>query len=527
MRLRPLAGVLLALVLAATCVHAQSGVIDLLGSSGAGRNVTTPSAGPPVLAPMSRAVDPAEYTVGPGDALQIVLSGTLTRSWDAMVLPEGALFVPSVGSIPVTGLTLLEARRVVLQRLSSEYRGITLELRLLRPRTLLIFLAGETTRLGPLEVSAASRASEVLSEAMLGPKASRRNIELRRHTAQGDVRIRIDLVRLQLTGRMPQDPPFREGDLIFIPIARQPVSIAGAVGRPAQYEIAPDDSLSTLFTLGGGPVADATDEATFVRFRDDTHADSSSFKVSDVLAGRFNVSLREGDRVFVYYKSRFHYLEQATIVGDVGQPGTYPLAPGGTRVSELVGVAGGFLSTADLASLRVFRSSGLAGDPDPEIDRLAKLSRKEMTTSEYEALLARLTSRREDFRVDWNRLKHEPELDFTLRGGDVIRVDPVVAAVQVDGQVRHPGLVVYQPGRKVDEYVQLAGGFSERALRGQVRVKRSGTGQMMMARDVKALQPGDLVWVPEHGEPETWQHLQTALLLAAQVATVVLALRLF
>jgi protein involved in polysaccharide export with SLBB domain len=444
-----------------------------------------------------------------------------------MVLPEGGLFVPGVGSIPVTGLTLLDARRVVLQRMSSEYRGITLELRLLRPRTLLILLAGETTRPGPLEVSAASRASEVLTDALLSPASSRRNIELRRRTPEGDVRIRVDLVRLRLTGQMPQDPQFREGDLVYFPIARLPVSIAGAVGRAAPYELAPGDSLSTLFTLGGGPAPDATDDATLVRFRDDTHSDSSTFKVSDVLSGRFNVPLQDGDRVFVYYKSRYHYLEQATIVGDVGRPGPYPLEPGGTRLSQLVVAAGGFLPTADLASLRVFRSSGLAGDADPEIDRLAKLSRKEMTTSEYEGLLARLTARREDFRVDWSRLQHEPELDFTLRGGDIIRVDPVVAAVQVEGQVRHPGLVRYQAGRKVDAYVELAGGFSERAMRGQVRVKRAVTGQMALARDVKTLQPGDLIWVPERGEPETWQNLQTALLVAAQVATVILALRLF
>jgi polysaccharide biosynthesis/export protein len=525
MMMRRQAGGVLALVLVASAVRAQGGVIDLLGSSGTARNVTTPSAGP-VVAPMSRPVDPAEYAVGPGDALQIVLSGSITRSWDAMVLPEGALFVPGVGSIPVTGLTLLEARRVVLQRLSSEYRGVTLELRLLRPRTLLIFLAGETSRPGPLEVSAASRASEVLTEGLLGPNASRRNIELRRHLPQGEVRVAIDLIRLRLTGHMAEDPPFREGDLVYVPISRPPVSISGAIGRSAQYELAPGDSLSTLFTFSGGPTVDAADEATFVRFRDDTHSDSSRFKVSDVLAGRFDVPLQGGDRVFVYYKPRYHFLEQATIIGEVGRPGPYPLAPAGTRLSDLVGAAGGFLPTADLASMRVFRSSGLAGDPDPEMDRLAKLSRKEMTASEYEVLLARLTARREDFRVDWNRLKHEPQLDFTLRSGDVIRVNPVGAAVQVEGQVRHPGLVRFQAGRRVDEYVRLAGGFSERASRRQVRVKKAVTGQMMLARDVKTLEPGDLVWVPERGEPEIWHNLQTALLVAAQVATVVLALRL-
>ena len=74
----------------------------------------------------------------------------------------------------------------MLKRLSSEYRGVAVDLRLLRPRTFLVNLIGETSRPGALEVSATSRASEILAESYFGPNASRRNVEVRRRTPQGE-----------------------------------------------------------------------------------------------------------------------------------------------------------------------------------------------------------------------------------------------------------------------------------------------------------------------------------------------------
>jgi protein involved in polysaccharide export with SLBB domain len=526
MSVRHAAGALAALLLFAPGARAQSGVIDLLGAANAGRTVNTPSAGSPGLPAMSAPIDPAEYVLGPGDFLQVVLSGSITRSWDAMVLPEGALFVPSVGSIPVTGLSLVDARRVVLQRLSREYRGVTLELRLLRARSFLVYLAGETSRPGALEVSATSRVSEVLAEALFNGNTSRRNIELRRRTPEGETRLRIDLTRFRLTGYIAKDPLLREGDLLYLPRVVAEASIDGAVARAGRYDLAAGDSLSTLLMLAGGALPDAVEQAVLVRFLDATRTDSLSFRIADVIAGRFDVPLRNGDHAYVYYHPRFHFLEQAGIFGEIQRPGAYPLLPGLSRLSDLVHTAGGFLPSADLASLRVFRASGTAGEADPEIERLSQLSRRDMTASEYEVLRARVTARRQDFRVDWNRVRPGGDLDIVLRGGDIVRVDQVVASVRVEGEVRLPGLIHHEAGRSVLDYVRLAGGFSERASRGKVRVKRAVTGQTILARDVASLEPGDLVWVPERGEPATWQNLQTVLLVAAQLATVVLALRL-
>jgi protein involved in polysaccharide export with SLBB domain len=516
-------GLLAALLLAGTGANAQSPV-DLMGATSGGRNVLAPT-GAPTIAPMSRPVDASEYIVGPGDMLQLNLSGSVTRSWDAMILPEGTLYVPSIGPLSLTGMALAEARKIVQQRLSVEYRGVSVDLRLLRPRTFLVYMIGETSQPGAHEVSATSRASELLTESLFGEAASRRNVEVRRRTPQGETRTRIDLTRFRLTGYLAHDPLLREGDQVYFPRVSAEVTIEGAVARPSKFDLAQGDSLSTLFTLAGGPVPSSTDQAVLVRFVDATKKDSLSFKVGDVLARRFDTLLRDGDRVYVYFQPRYHFLEEANIVGEVQRPGTYPLLPGLTRLTELVHLAGGFLPTADLGSIHVYRSSVPGGGPDPEIERLSQLGRKDMTSTEYEVLRARVASLRGDFRVDWKRVKPGGDLDIVLRGGDAVRVDPVVATVRVDGEVRLPGLIRYEPGRSVEEYVKLAGGYSERAVPHKVRVKRAVTGQTMLARDVGALQPGDMVWVPERGDSQAWQNFQSVLLVATQVATIILALR--
>lgn len=526
MRLLSRAAGIFAALLIATSAMAQSGsgALDLMGAAGAGRNLLTPS-GSQALPAMSGPIDPSEYVVGPGDYLQVNVAGGVTRTWDAMILPEGTLYVPSVGAVNLIGMTLAEARRAVLQRVSAEYRGVSVDLRLLRPRSFLIFLSGETSRPGPLEVSAASRTSEVLIDGLFNPNASRRNVVIRRRTTQGVTELRVDLTRYRLTGRNTNDPLFREGDVVFLTRVTAEVSIDGAVGRAGRYDLAPGDSLGVLLEMVGGPVSESVDRAVLVRFRDPDTTDSLSFSLADVLARRFDLPLRAGDHIYVYYRSRYQYLEQASITGEVLRPGAYPMLSGANRLSDLIKASGGFLPTADLASLRVFRVNSQAAEPDPEIERLAQLGRKDMTASEYDVLRARVTARRPDFRVDWNRVKPGGDLDLTLRPGDIVRVDPVGKSVRVEGEVRLPGLVRYEAGRRVSDYVQLAGGFSERANRGKVRIKRAVSGQTILAKDVASLEPGDLVWVPERGESTSWQNLQTTLLVLAQIATVIVAVR--
>jgi protein involved in polysaccharide export with SLBB domain len=386
-----------------------------------------------------------------------------------------------------------------------------------------VYITGDVRQAGPIEIAATSRLSEALPNSVLITGASRRNVVL--HHRDGTTLVG-DLELFDKTGRYDLNPYLSDGDIIHVPTAVEFVTVHGAVAREGRFELGPADSLRTLLEIAGGPLPSAqAEQCLLVRWKTPSQAESLRFDLDDVYAGRTNPTLRDGDHAFVFFTARFHALEHAGIYGEIENPGVYPLSTGQTRLSDLIKAAHGFLPRADLASVRVFRASKTAGEIDPEFDRLIRLSRAEMTNSEYEILQAKLAARREDYRVDWFRVEKSPELDILLRDEDVIRVDPLFASVRVEGDVRRPGIVEFEARRSVDEYVSLAGGYSDRADRSKIRITRAITGLSLRAQDVQAVAPGDLIWVPERPDVTLWQHLQTLITVAAQVATVVIAVR--
>ena len=137
----------------------------------------------------------------------------------------------------------------------------------------------------------------------------------------------------------------------------------------------------------------------------------------------------------------------------------------------------------------------------------------------------KLAGLREDYRVDWPRVAEDGNLDLLLRDGDIVQVDRKVLSIRVDGEVRRPGIVNYIAGQDIDDYVRAAGGYTNRAWRGKVRVTRAVTGQTLLARNVRTLDPGDFLWVPERSDLTAWDHFSHLLTTLAQIATVVIAVR--
>ena len=212
------------------------------------------------------------------------------------------------------------------------------------------------------------------------------------------------------------------------------------------------------------------------------------------------------------------------IVGEVERPGSYPIVPGRDRLSDLIRWASGFRPQANREAVHLVRESGISTDKDPAFDRLVRLSRNEMTESEYTKLETILAERKNSFRVDWTRLQAGSATDPLLQDADVIRVERFVPTVRIEGQVKRPGLVDYAPGRGLAEYIQLAGGFTERSARNSIRVSRSLTGQIIPARSLRIVQPGDFVWVPERRDVDAWSAFRDIVTVAGQFAVVIFTL---
>lgn len=472
---------------------------------------------------MAGTVNPDRYRVGPGDVFVLEFSGRLVRTVVAEVGPEGVILLPEAGGVRVAGATLAEARARMLERLRREFRDLRIEVVLQRPRSFRVQLTGAVKSPGPITATGSARVGDVVAADMLLPEASRRRIEVRHTDGSAEL---ADLDRLLRLGDHSRDPELRDGDVLHVPPATEFVWATGAFASPGRFERAPDDSLHTLLRLAGGALPSASPTAALWLSWKDGAADSVRVSLADLQNGQGGQPLRDGDRLYLYFVPGYLEQHQAVILGEVQQPGGYPIHEGRTRLSDIVGAAGGLLPGADPSSVRIRRLRARSDEKDPELERLLRLSRNELTASEYEVLRTKLAEMREDYRVDWLALQKGGEaLDVLVRDADLIRVDRLVSMVRVDGEVRRPAILTYRAGLSVEDYVAQAGGLTNRAWRGKIRVTRAVTGQTLLAKDVRQLDPGDFLWVPEKPDVTIWQQTRDVLSALAQVATIVIAIR--
>jgi protein involved in polysaccharide export with SLBB domain len=475
----------------------------------------------PAMVPLAGPIDPDRYRVGPGDVVRLALFGPISRQSNLVVTPEGTLFIPELGALKLAGLTLTQARQLVITRIRGALRGVGVDFQLVVPRTFRIYLTGELRYSGPRLTTAANRLADVLPDTLFTAQSSRRRIEVRSLDGQRWI---ADLDRFRLAGEGRGEPALSDGDIVYVPVASRFVAAWGGVGREGRYELADGDSVGTLLQLAGGFREGAIqDRALLVRWRD-TQRDSQWVALGDAGPAGLGLALEDGDELHVFTRPDFHATDHVDISGRVRTTGSYPIRSGITRLSQVLANAGGVLPDADSASVLLFRARPAAG-PDPEFDRLSRLSRGEMTASEYETFRTRLAGLAPDFRVDIRRSRAGSENDPLLMNGDHVLVSRVVRSVRVDGQVRRPGVVDYVPGRPWSWYVRSCGGLTTRAAHSQVRITRASSGQTLLARETDVPLAGDFLWVPERSDVPGWQYLRDTILVLGQVATVVIALR--
>ncbi|MFM7232671.1 MAG: SLBB domain-containing protein [bacterium] len=515
---RPLPAALLALALVVPGASAQTlrladrAALDAAASAGATAGLA------PV--PMAGPVDAERYRVGPGDVFLLSIYGPLQRETRHTVSVEGLLFMPETGPLEVSGRTLAEVRALVDRRLRGVLRGVGIQFQLVQPRRFIVDLTGEVRLRGPLVVTGGSRLSDVLPDSMLTERSSRRRIEVR--SSDGTVRV-VDLQRFRLAGEDGGDRPLADGDVVHVPVAREFVAAWGGVGRPGRLERGPADSLATLVRLAGGLRADAVlDRALLVRWRVATRAESLWVSLAGALGGP---ALNDGDELHVFVDADHHVSDRVEVVGRAVRTGTYPIQRGVTRLSEVLTVAGGLLPDGDSTAVELHRGRVVGGVADPEFERLSRLSRNEMTTSEYEIFRVRLASLAPEFRVDLRAVVRGGINDPVLRGGDVVVVPDAMRAVRVDGQVRRPGLIEYVPGKPWRYYLDQAGGFAARASRSKVRITRRSSGQTLYVSETGTPLPGDFLWVPERPEVNAWAYIKETIIVVAQLATIWIAIR--
>jgi len=480
----------------------------------------------PALPPLEGAVDPDHYLLGPGDELELALFGRVTARVPVLVNAEGSIYVPNLGHVKIGGLSIVAARAHLTEEFQKRYRGVQADITLLRPRRILIHVAGEVARPGLVELQGPARVSEaVRAAAGLTGGASRRNLLIERAGGSVD---RADLDRYSILGSLADNPYLDDGDVVQVPMSVHTIVVFGEVTRAGTFEFRSGDRLSGIIALAGGTRAGAdTDSVELWRFLSPTESRRLFFSLRTVLADPPGAPedpvLEPDDRIYVRQKPGWHRSATVLVAGEAVHPGAYSIPPQGQKASELVARFGGFTPYADLNGATVFRPDLVPREDSAYVRTLQPGTDSGREDAEFLKARAQASG---TLSVRFRKLvaERDPKSDFDLRDGDLVRVPTRTGSVAIYGAVRRPGAVAYRPGARLEEYVRDAGGYGERADRGKVRVTKRATGQPMRLADASSIDDGDLVWVPERERVSFIKAVGSVTGFLAQVATVYLVI---
>ncbi|HTY58814.1 MAG TPA: SLBB domain-containing protein, partial [Bacteroidota bacterium] len=461
-------------------------------------------------------IDPANYYVGPSDVIAVNIWMTPPVSLVLTVTPEGTLIIPTVGEVRVADTTLAEAKVRILAEVRKRYRFAEATVTLLAPRQIVVSVTGKVLNPGSYVMSSTSRVDKAIEEAnkpRVGQNAgelpsiltssSTRNIALRHKDGRAS---RADITKFFATKEDRWDPYLREGDIIVVPqnfFTKNVIGIYGEVNSPGRYEYVQGDSLKDMIRIAYGFTRWANADSVELSRLDLSGSQMTSRFLDGlaIAAGRApDVPLLPGDRIIVRGKPDRRADYTVEIIGEVEFPGVYPIARGGTRLSQVIRSAGGFTDRAFLASSVVQRRTTAASEV--YLERLESLrGGVPPEDSTYYYLETDLRMRKELVDVDFERLfvKGDSSQDVILQDGDRIVITSPKTSIYVFGQVAIPGNVPFAPGADAAYYIGKAGGFTDRARTGDVKIVKAKTRQWL-APSATTIEGGDYIWVPKEIE---------------------------
>jgi protein involved in polysaccharide export with SLBB domain len=306
-----------------------------------------------VFEPNLRITAPAGYILGPDDEIVILVYGYSETRYSLQINEQGEIYIPNVGPIFISGLTIEQATEKIKSKLASTiYRAINsgqtkVQLTLGKIRSIRITVIGQATKPGTFTVSSLTTLFNALY--LCGgptPMGSYRDIEVIRGN---NVKRTADLYSFLVNGNQEDNIFLQEGDVIRIPYYKNRVKIYGNVKREGKFEMLDNESFSDLLKYCGGFTDDAyRGTVTVIRITD------TEKKMIDVESSQFNTFKPNGSDEYLVRKLQDEYDNRIVIDGSINRPGPYELSPGIT-LKDLIDKAGGLNEDSYTKGVSIFR----------------------------------------------------------------------------------------------------------------------------------------------------------------------------
>ena len=237
---------------------------------------------------------PAEYRMGPGDVLRVVVFQNPDLSLETRLTDGGLVSYPLLGSLRLGGLTVTAAEKLIADGLRNGgfVKQPQVTLLLLQVRGNQVSVLGQVNRPGRYPIEAADmRLTDLLATAG-GTAPTGADLVVVSGQRDGKTfRAEVDLPTLFAPGGRDKDLLIVNGDTVWVD--RQPiVYIYGEVQRPGAMRLEREMTLLQALATGGGLTGRGTEKGVRVHRR---QADGSVKVMEPTMADK----LREGDVVFV------------------------------------------------------------------------------------------------------------------------------------------------------------------------------------------------------------------------------------
>ena len=341
-----------------------------------------------------------------------------------------------------------------------------------------------------------------------------------------------------MSGRVA-DIQLHNEDVLFIPTetelrTNRTFTITGEVMSPGTYEYADNTTIEDLIVMAGG----LTDQASMGkvdvsrRIRDpkatqksNKIAESFTFSLKDglVIDGEQGFVLEPYDVVHVRRSPAYSTARNITVTGEVNYEGGFTLEGKDMRLSDAIAMAGGLTENAYLKGARLVRQL----TDEEKVREQATMEAISELMRERDSIAWSKMNLGNNYVVgiDLEGALKRPgsDKDIILREGDRIFVPEYNGVVKVSGTVMFPNTVFFQAGKGCNKYIDMAGGYGNRARKSKVFIVYQN-GTVGLASKGAKPEPGCEIVVPAKKKRESNFNMAAWATSVASLATMTTAI---
>lgn len=486
---------------------------------------------------------PDTYVLGEGDEVHISIFGSSQTEIHQRIAADGSIQPAGSSKLFLKGMTMAQARKAIQSKLASHYsfREDQIAVTITTARTVQVSIYGEVGVQGGFTLSALNSVFNALAAAG-GPSemGSVREIQLSR----GGKNTKLDLYTYMTKPDAKIQYDIQNGDVIFVPIAQNVVSISGAVNRPMRYEMVKGEGLKQLIEYAGGLVYNAYMDYVQVERYENGERKYLEFNLADVMSGKQKVDLHNGDAVLIH-QSDVPMENYVAINGAVYYGGNYDLKGNSSLKALIDKVKPTYTAKTDYVFVERTKPDetveiitvpfpGINGNPDFELQArdvvkvLEQSEYRDLDTISVNGQVRKPFSRqfglndrmtvgqaieyagglktnvypvayifRKDLenpaKMEYITISLENDLDKELQPGDQLNVYDNTTytnagEVRVNGAVKSPFGTTFDPSLTVHDLLTMAGGFEVGAAYDRVEVFRLNVSDKKSSFDVLTLE---------------------------------------